>query len=188
MTRVPGPPKDVRVKVTLRSERPNDFTIEPMPVGSIPKGTNNDLIFENDGHSGFFIYFDLVDDTGLGYKFVERDKHHKKVLHEAVWSVLGANNCPSTGSWDVFRPRDVLQDGMTLKVRNSNVDEDELGPFTYTLRVSKDGGNSYHSLDPGGDNRNGPISGEGINYLGALTLGAFFGILATLGAQALFQS
>ena len=188
MTRVPGDPKNVHIKVTLNSERPNDFLIEPTPVGSLPRGTNGNLVFENDGNSGFWIFFDLVDKTGLGYKFIEKDRNQKKVVTEAVWSVLGANNCPKARVFDVFRARAVLNDGMTLKVRNSNVDEDELGQFTYTLRVSKDGGDSYHPLDPGGDNRNGPISGRGVSYFGPVVVGLVIGFLATLGVQTLLQN
>lgn len=185
MTGLPGDPKDVHVNVILNSERPKDFKIEPSPLGSLPTGPNGELIFRNDKHSGFFIYFDLIDNTGLNYKFVEEDKNHKKVLNEAVWSVLGANNCPTTGAWEVFRPRAVLNSGMTLKVRNTNI-KDELGQFTYTLRVSKDDGASYHPLDPGGDNQNGPI---GRNWSAALVFvsGAIAGSLATLGGFALLR-
>lgn len=188
MTRVPGDPKNVNVTVTLNSERPGDFVIEPDPKGSLPRGAGEQLIFKNDGNSGFWIYFNLIDNTGLGYQFIEKDKNNKKVVADAVWSVLGANNCPTTGTYDVFRARAVLHNGMTLKVRNSNVDKDELGQFTYTLRVSKDGGDHYHPLDPGGDNRNGPISAGGVSYFGALVVGLFLGIVASLGVQALLKS
>lgn len=187
MTDVPGKPKNVEVTVTLNSERPKDFTIEPTPKGSLPRGTDDELVFRNEGNSGFWIYFNLIDKTGLGYKFIERDNKNNKVVKDAVWSVLGINNCPTKGETDILRARNVLNDGMTLKVRNSNVDEDELGPFTYTLRVSKDGGDTYHPLDPGGDNRNGPITMDRANYFGPLIVGLFLGALATLGAQVLLR-
>lgn len=188
MTKVPGNPKDVQVTVTLNSERPDDFTIEPEPVGSLPKGTDGELVFRNDGHSGFWIFFNLVDKTGLGFKFIERDKNNNKVVDDAVWSALGANNCPKSAIRDVLRARAVLNDGMTLKVRNSNVDRDELGQFTYTLRVSKDGGANYHPLDPGGDNRNGPISLNHANYVGPLIVGIILGALSAFGSQALLRT
>lgn len=187
MTRIPGKPKEVHVNVTLISERPNDFTIEPSPLGSLPRGTNNALVFENAGHSGFWIYFDLIDNTGKGYKFIERDNAQRKVVRDGVWSAMGANKCPNDYEQDVLTARAVLNDGMTLKVRNPNVDKDELGPFTYTLRVSKDGGDSYLSLDPGGENRNGPISNDSLAYFACLSGGIILGIAATLGVQALLQ-
>lgn len=187
MTGVPGKPKEVHVTVTLNSERPDDFTIEPAPVGSLPRGTNGALVFENRGHSGFWIYFDLIDMTGQGYKFIERDNAQKKVVKDGVWSAMGAENCPMDGEQDVLTARAVLNDGMTLKVRNPNVDKDEIGLFKYTLRVSKDGGDSYLPLDPVGENRNGPISDSTFTYFASLSAGVILGIAATLGAQALLE-
>ncbi len=149
---VPGPPKDVHVNVILNSASPGDFRIVPEPPGSLPTGPNGELIFENDHHSGFFVYFDLKDPNDLGYKFPPSNK-----MNDAVWSKLGENACPDTEVWDIFDPRSVINKGMTLKVRNTNVGS-ECGKFCYTLRVTKDSGVSYLPLDPGGDNKNGPIA------------------------------
>ena len=149
---VPGPPRDVHVNVILNSEKPGDFRIVPEPLGSLPTGPNGELIFENEGHSGFFVYFDLKDPNDLRFKFPPNNK-----MNDAVWSKLGVGACPDTEAWEIFDPRSVTNKGMTLKVRNTNVGS-EVGKFGYTLRVTKDGGASYLPLDPGGDNKNGPIA------------------------------
>lgn len=145
-------PKKVKIIVTVKSDVPGDFTIEPSPKGSPPKGTKGELIFKNDKHPGFDIYFDLVDKSGLGYKFPPPSK-----IKSAVWSELGATSCPQDGKMQVFEPLSIDDDGMTLVVHNPNVDG-VLGAFSYMLRVTNDGGSSYLPLDPVGDNKNGPIS------------------------------
>lgn len=178
---VPGSPRDVHLTVTVNSAAPGDFTIEPDPIGSLPVGPNGELIFRNDGHSGFFVYFDLKDPNKLGYKF---PPDHK--ISDAIWSELGAGACPTKGVWDVFAPRKILNGDLTLKARNPNV-LPELGPFGYTLRVTKDGGKTYLALDPGGVNQNGSIGTKGFGAAAALIAGAVAGALAVLGVQALLS-
>jgi hypothetical protein len=178
----PKQPRDVHVSVTLNSETPGDFSIEPSPLGSLPTGPNGELIFNNAGRPGFFIHFGLVDKTGLNYKFPPQAK-----VSEAVWSELVAGACPqSPGKWDVFEPRNITNGGMTLIVHNPNVDP-ILGKFGYTLRVTKDGGATYLPLDPGGDNQNGPVNRYNWNTAVAFVSGAAVGSLATIGVQALLQ-
>lgn len=151
--KLPGDPKDVHVNVILNSVEKGDFRIEPNPPDSLPKGTKGALEFENKGHSGFWIYFHLQDPNKLNYKFPTDNK----LINDTVWSALGEDACPETPIWEVFTPRRVTDKGMTLVVRNPNIKPD-LGKFGYTLRVTKDGGTSYLDLDPGGNNKNGPIA------------------------------
>jgi len=129
-------------------------------------GPGGELIFENDGHSGFFVYFDLKDPNKLGYKFPPNNK-----MNDAVWSRLGEGACPDTEAWEIFDPRSVTNQGMTLRVRNTNVGSD-VGKFGYTLRVTKDGGASYLPLDPGGDNKNGPIAPFMYSWIAPTVAGA----------------
>ena len=82
---VPGNPRDVHLTVKLNSAAPGDFTIAPDPLGSLPVGPNGEIIFRNNGHSGFFVFFNLIDVQGLGYKF---PSNH--MISNAVWSELGA--------------------------------------------------------------------------------------------------
>jgi len=178
---LPGNPKNVHLKVTLYSEKPGDFTIEPTPPGSLPIAPNGDLIFRNDGHSGFFIYFDLVDKSGLNYTFPPDNKKH-----EAVWSQLAATGCPAEGKTDIFTAKQVSEKSMTLKVRNENIGND-VGDFRYMLRVTKDGGNTFHPLDPGGSNQNGPITAGSRNSPIVFLIGAAVGAVAVFGAQALLH-
>ncbi len=145
-------PKKVKVIVTVNSDVPGDFTIEPSPKGSLPKGTKGELVFKNDHHRGFDVHFDLVDKSGLGYKFPSSDK-----IKSAVWSELGATSCPQDGKMEVFQPLSIDNNQMTLVVHNPNADP-VVGVFYYMLRVTNNGGSSYLDLDPGGDNKNGPVS------------------------------
>lgn len=177
----PKNPRDVHVSVILNSETPGDFRIVPSPPGSLPTGPNGELIFQNAGYPGFFIHFDLQDLTGLNYKFPPQPK-----INQAVWSELGVDECPQPGKMEVFDPRNVSNQGMTLVVHNPNV-APALGKFYYMLRVTKDGGTTFLPLDPGGDNQNGPISKFDMNYALAFVGGAVAGSLATLGGQALLN-
>lgn len=178
---VPPGPKDVRVTITINSTQKGDFTVEPDPPGSLPKGTQNDLIFKNNGHSGFWVFFDLKDPNNLGYKFPTDNQ----LVNETLWSELGDGVCPTKSVWDVFTPRKVLNGGMTLKARNENPSPAQ-GKFGYTLRVTNDGGKTYLDLDPGGDNKNGGITRNTFSTA-ALVVGMIAGVVVTLGVQALLQ-
>lgn len=172
--------KDVTVNVTLNSEKPGDFKIEPSPNGALPTGPDGELIFRNAGHPGFFVVFHLIDLTHQKYGFPPNSE--KKA---AVWSTLKANACPGEpGEWAVFEPISVSPDGMNLKVHNANV-APIVGLFSYTLRVTKDGGTKYLDLDPGGSNQNGPIGFVSPKPYVAFIVGAIVGALAILGGQAL---
>lgn len=172
---LPGAPKDVHVNVILNSEKKGDFEIQPDPPNSLPRGTNGELEFENKGHSGFWIYFHLKDPNKLGYTFTTDKKH----IHEALWSMMGSGACPEEPVWDVLTPRKVLDEGMTLKVRNPNVAPD-VGKFGYTLRVTKDGGARYLDLDPGGNNKNGPIAPFVSAAVASTMTGAIVGLAAVM--------
>jgi hypothetical protein len=144
--------KKVKVIVTVNSDVPGDFTIEPSPKGSLPQGKKGILEFKNDHHPGFNIHFDLVDKSGLGFKFPPSDK-----MRSAVWSELGATSCPQDGKMEVFEPVSIDNDQTTLVVHNPNAGT-VVGAFYYMLRVTNDGGRNYLELDPGGTNKNGPIA------------------------------
>lgn len=180
MPKLPGAPKEVHVQVTMNSEKPGDFTIEPVPLGALPTDKKGDLIFINDGNSGFFVYFDLIDKTGLKYAFPPDN-----LKHAAIWSEFGATDCPAEGKTEVFTAKLVTNNAMTLKVRNENVSPG-LGPFRYMFRVTKDGGKTYHPLDPGGSNQNGPITVERSSIV-TFVIGLAVGAIAVLGTQTLLR-
>ena len=140
-------PWNVSVDVTLNSINPVSFTIDSK---DLPKGSNGDLIFKNDGKPGFHINFNFTDGTGLGYRFPPN-----KNKDEAVWSQVGSNACPQSASSDVFHAIGVDEPArLTLTVNNPNPSPAQ-GKFGYTLRVTNDEGTTYLPLDPGGDNMNG---------------------------------
>lgn len=167
-------PKKVKLIVTVNSDVPGDFTIEPSPKGALPKGTKGELIFKNNHHRGFDVEFDLIDNSGLGYKFPPTDK-----MRSAVWSELGATSCPQAGKMDVFQPLSIKNNQMTLVAHNPNFGS-VVGKFYYMLRVTRDGGSNYHPLDPGGDNQNGPIDSYWEAWIAPAVAGALVGIGAIL--------
>ena len=174
-------PKKVDVDVILESDNPVQFQVEPTNK-SLPRGPGGELIFNNDHHPGFHVWFHLKDPNSLGYLFPKNSKKH-----EAVWSELGNGACPQAAKSEVFDALRVLEpERDVLVVLNPNPSPPQ-GSFGYTLRVTKDDGASYLALDPGGLNQNGPQSrspNTGIFLAGAAT-GAIVGVAATLGAQAL---
>jgi hypothetical protein len=104
------------------------------------------LVFHNRGRHGFFVRFQLHDETGEGWKFPRQAEH-------ALRSSYGPG-CPpaSAGQWPQFTAHHSEANGTRLVVRNLN---ETVAEFGYTLRITKDGGETFRDLDPGGDNQNG---------------------------------
>jgi hypothetical protein len=146
----PGPPKqpwDVEVDVYLTKGCPDPkFKL----TTSLPRN-GDDLVFENNRRPGFNVRFNLYDETGEGYVFPPQPK-----VSDACWSQAGTT-CPTLPVSKVFEPRRVENGGTTLVVYNDNPSP-AIGPFKYTLRVTKDGGATYCDLDPGGLDGNGARS------------------------------
>ena len=149
-------PRQVFIDVYIESVTPSlKFHVEPSPVNNPPLLTGpNGIIFRNDHHAGFDIYFQLQGNT-FGYYF-PNDKH------EAVWSQKGSV-CPSQGVWDILKPVKVFdppypippRQRTTLWAKNPNPGPAPgQGRFQYNLRVTD--GTNWLELDPGGDNMNGP--------------------------------
>ena len=137
----PDGPWTVEVDVYLRSDsNPPEFDIH----SALECNNDDRLVFNNRGRPGFTVIFNLHDLTGRGYRFPDNER-------EAVWSQLGSD-CPKTAVAEVLKPKRVINDGMSLVVKNKNVDE-VVGEFTYTLRVTN--GREWRDLDPGGLNQNG---------------------------------
>jgi hypothetical protein len=151
----PKAPNEARIDVTLTKGCPNPkFTLTSSDLKDYPPGSGN-FQFDNKGRPGFNIHFILDDQTGDGYVFAP-------VPDDACWSQLGSNSCPGKPVYDVFCPRAIGDSGKRLDVYNFNPrgphPSGGIGPFTYTLRVTKDGGKSYCDLDPGGTDNNGTRS------------------------------
>ena len=138
---------EVDVYVYLHSEKPGDFTVESYLQSD--SGSDN-LVFHNRCHPGFYVYFHLIDETGLGYRFPLQSNKD-----DAIWSQMGSA-CPTGPVYEVFdnNKTSVKDQGETLKTFNPNEDP-VVGVFQYTLNVSKDGKAPYLPLDPGGTNMNG---------------------------------
>ena len=170
--------KSATVQVTLQSEHPLRFDITS---NDLPKDANGDLVFTNDHHPGFNVDFQFSDATLANYLFPPNAQKA-----EAVWSLLGASNCPTETASEVFQPLKVSSDCKTLTVHNSN-EGPNVGHFGYTLRVTKDGGTTFLALDPGGLNQNGATS-YSMSTAVAFAFGAAVGVLLTLGTQALLTT
>lgn len=137
-------PWDVEIDVHLTKGCPNpQFELHtPLPT------SNGEIIFKNNHRPGFNISFNLIDKTGEGYTFPSQPN-----VDDACWSQYGTT-CPTTACKDVFEPRRIKNQGMTLEVYNDNPSPPG-GPFKFNLRVTKDGGQNYCDLDPDGNNQNG---------------------------------
>jgi hypothetical protein len=157
------------VNVFIYSVEPLRFEVEPVSNG-LPKGPDGEIKFENKKHDGFNVYFDLKDPPE-NYVFLGGSH-----LSEAVWSQLG-KQCPTSAASAVFTPKRVENNGKTLVVYNKNPSPAQ-GRFTYTLRVTNDGGKTYLPLDPGGDNMNGPTNFESAWSYVAVGVGSAFATAA----------
>jgi hypothetical protein len=147
----------VQVDVYLSDDTtdPPEFQIEScLPRVTHTVGNKNEeyLVFDNHWRPGFRILFQLhdmtnMDDPANGYRFPHQAK-------DAVWSQQG-DKCPTEHCTpEVFVPVRVMEpDGTTLVVDFRN--ETNIGKFRYTLRVTKDDGQNFLELDPGGTGNNG---------------------------------
>jgi hypothetical protein len=120
----------------------------------LPMDDEDVISFHNRGRPGFRIRFNLFDETAEGgYLFPPPNKKD-----EALWSKVG-EGCPPDNYNDQWREFTVVRVGQpdrtTLLVRNLNETETKFG---YTLRVTRDDGDTYVNLDPGGDNQNGSVN------------------------------
>ena len=172
-----GDPKDAHVDVVLETEHP--FLKFRLESKDLPIGPDGELYFKNCGHPGFDVHFHLRDPNDLGYKFPSHQNRK-----DAIWSQVGQGACPKTSAvHEIFDPRKITPDQMTLVARNVN---DKTAAFGYTLWVSKTGNPPYEDLDPGGFNQNGPSQAASNNLLLVIG-GAIAGSLVTIGAQALLD-
>lgn len=125
---------------------PPQFRLE----SCLPMDSGEVITFHNRGRPGFTITFNLIDETGGGYRFPPNGKRH-----DALWSRQGPG-CPPKDfgrQWDEFETVRVVEpDRTTLVVRNLNETVTEFG---YTLRVTNDEGATFVDLDPVGNNQNG---------------------------------
>lgn len=138
-------PWEVDVDVYVYGENDDPpFRIDSY-LQSDPKG---DLVFYNRRRPGFIVKFHLHDESGEGYQF-PRPPDEK----EGLWSKAG-EGCPPAdcGQWEEFTSLRIENNRKTLVVRNLNKTKTKFG---YTLRVTRDDGETYRDLDPGGDNQNG---------------------------------
>ena len=164
-------PRDVHVNVFIYSIEPLKFDVQPVSSG-LPTGPDGEIQFKNNKHDGFNIHFDLKDPPE-NYVFLGGSH-----LNETVWSLLG-KKCPTSAAADIFTPKRVENNGKTLVVYNKNPGPAPgQGRFSYTLRLTNDGGTTYLPLDPGGDTMNGPLSFESYWSYAAVGVGSAFATAA----------
>jgi hypothetical protein len=148
-----GKPWKIEVDVYLQAPGSNTpFYLETC----LPVDANNNIVFYNAERQGFEISFILHDELNPGYKFPNPPgpPGQNDPSKWALWSRQGPG-CPPPGYqglWSEFSPQSVQQNGKVLVVKNDNSFQTLFG---YTLRVTKDGGNTFLDLDPGGNNMNG---------------------------------
>jgi hypothetical protein len=143
-------PWDKEVSVHLDSVHPLRFRIDPTGTDPLPTGPDGELIFDNKGHEGFHIHFNFTDHTGNDYVWPQNSDKD-----EAVWSKVGTSTkCPGKPDKEVFHATGINGARTRLTVHNPNRSPKQ-GAFKYTLCVTKDEGQTYLPLDPGGINNNG---------------------------------
>ncbi len=170
-----GEAKTVTVKVIYKpNQTPNVELVSDLMENGL-------LTFRNDRHDGFWVHFVLDNVSLVDYRFVNTGR---SPMYSAV-STDGTIPCPTSGTWPKFRVHDVQE--RVLVVRNKN--RLEAGRyeerFGFTLRVTKDAGDSGKviSLDPGGVNQNGPT--QPFSKAALLITGGVVGAVLALGAEAL---
>jgi hypothetical protein len=138
ITAVPGPPGPV--VFTMRS--------------GIGEGTpQSPLNFRNNGHPGFIVKFDIIDVAGGPVMRFPDDPN------DALWVrpiIEPGNECPvAQCSWSQFEPQTVTGNNQTLIVRNRNEFTQKFG-FILNLEQIPGAGPPFWSVDPIGNNQNGP--------------------------------
>ncbi len=148
-------PKDVEVKVILTPSNDPKWRIDS------PLLEDGKLVFRNNGHPGFHVFFVIEDPENSGYQFPD----HKDAALAVTPVAEGQEKvCPRQGvSWPQFNPKAVIKNdegrNTTLQVHNPNAKGQE-SEFRYTLFLTLQpaAGGPYWELDPGGLNKNGSTS------------------------------
>ncbi len=169
MPNKPNEPVEAHVDVILN--QPDTQPAFYFESNDLAVGEDNSLEFENRRHPGFVIHYDIDDTLNPGYRFPEANVPDH--LAEAIYVQVGPR-CPQQKSnWPQFWPMEVVSGGKTLKVRNENRGK---ARFHYTLRLTKDGGQHWLNLDPGGTNKNGPTDDRFSYLLGPAVTGVITAI------------
>lgn len=156
------------------------------PDTSAPNGVrfsmpNGDLTFKNDGNDGFRVFFNIQDPQNTGYKFPDDRR-------EAMWvKAMEEGDPPACPDdyvyWDQFQAKQVMNNNMTLRVRNLNRKSQKFG---FTLRFTKTptANGPCIPYDPIGDNQNGNWNMVSVSTgTSAALVGAGAGALVTLLAN-----
>jgi hypothetical protein len=147
-------PKEVDVQVVLTPSGNPKWHLESDLLDKDGK-----LVFKNNGHPGFYVYFKLKDPEKSRYQFPD-----DAGMALAAAPVVGQGaKCPDQNAkpWSQFKALKVKKGffsrrNMTLKVHDPNAPGQEC-EFGYSLFVTltPDGSGPYWKLDPGGINQNG---------------------------------
>lgn len=166
--------KDATVKVILNLDTDPPFHLQ----SSLLQGDR--LVFSNDHHPGFDVYFTIEDPHNSGYLF---PKNEKKALSAKEYK--GATDaCPDQGvDWSQFSPVDVSTDFKTLHVRNLNQFETAFGFSLFVTTTPQNPNAEYLKLDPIGDNRNGPVMSSSFSWTYVAIGVAAVAILALVAYQ-----
>jgi len=115
--------------------------------------SNNMLNFRNNGHPGFIVIFNIVDETPApAFRFAAN-------LDQALWvrPFIGpGEDCPGAQcKWSQFEAQAVTGNGQRLIVRNRNEYTQRFG-FVLNVTKNANGVGALQAIDPIGNNQNGP--------------------------------
>lgn len=160
--------KPVTVKVHIE-DNPIQFPPEPYKFwlgtddSKIGKKKGKELTFENEGHDGFEITFEIEDDTSprQGFKFMDDVKGpdgKSDPNHTPMWVKTVEDfdeSCPNHELWDQFETVSVTGNNTKLQIRNWNFDEKKF-KFAFMFSRTPHEGSYQIMYDPDGNNQNGP--------------------------------
>jgi hypothetical protein len=163
--------KSVEVNVTVLPDQTPNYRFD----SSIWQ--NGKLVFQNDGHDGFYVSFALQQTTPQ-YYFANQ----MNAAISAKKIVTPADECPdqlpaNQYPWSQFKPVSLSKDLKTLVVHDPNAkgQECQFG-FSLFVTTNEDGSGPYTKVDPIGDNQNGPV------HLNALAVTVTVLVIAAVAA------
>lgn len=156
MTMFVKDPIDVDVKVTVLPGATPNYQFDS------PIWQNNQLVFQNNGHNGFYVSFKIQPPKNPGDpQYYFPSDANKDLAVSAAPLVNPTDGCPpqNAAAWNQFRPDKVTDSNKTLIVHNPNAPgKQTLFGFTLFVTTNADGSGPYLALDPIGSNQDGPVS------------------------------
>ena len=154
MTMFKKDPIDVDVNVTVLPGQTPNYKFDS------PIWQNDELVFQNDGHNGFYVSFKIQPPAPGQPQYYFPDDTNKDLAVSARPMTNPSDACPPQGaaSWNQFKAFKVKDSNKTLVVHDPN-SPGQATQFSFSLFVTTNanGTGPYTQLDPIGSNQDGPV-------------------------------